>query len=133
MPAASDLQSVAQLDTLPDGWMEIPVQRLIEKHFCGPSPDCEERQIQTEQEWGVLKTTAVVWDGWNESAHKTLPRKFWGLQDLQVQHGDVLITKAGPRDRVAVVVHVTTNPKRLIVSGKMIALRPRNDAVVPQV
>jgi hypothetical protein len=130
--AATNSQVHAQPDTIPNGWTEIPVQRLIEKHFCGPSPDCEERQIQSEQEWGVLKTTAIAWDGWNEAAHKTLPRRFWGLQHLQVQHGDVLITKAGPRDRVAVVVHVTTNPKRLIVSGKMIALRPRKDAVVPQ-
>lgn len=120
-------------DKIPAGWHEVPVQKLIETHFCGPSPDCEERQIQTEQEWGVLKTTAIVWDGWNESAHKTLPRKFWGLDHLQVQQGDVLITKAGPRDRVAVVVHVTSKPKRIIVSGKMIALRPRQNAVVPQI
>src|SRR6478672_4277746 len=123
-PVISISQSDTEPDTIPNGWMEAPVQRLIEKHFCGPSPDCEERQIRTEQEWGVLKTTAVVWDGWNEAAHKTLPRKFWGLHYLQVQRGDVLITKAGPRDRVAVVVHVTTQPQRIIVSGKMIALRP---------
>ena len=120
-------------DAIPTGWHEVPVQKLIVKHICGPSPDCDERPIQTEQEWGVLKTTAIVWKGWNESAHKTLPREYWGLEHLQVQQGDVLITKAGPRDRVAVVVHVTSKPRRIIVSGKMIALRPRPDAVVPQV
>ena len=118
---------------LPSGWTETPVARLIERHFSGPSPDCEERQIASDEEWAVLKTTAITWSGWNETAHKVLPQRYWGLSDIEVRHGDVLVTKAGPRDRVAVVVHVTTHPKRLIVSGKIIGLRPRTDEVLPQV
>jgi type I restriction enzyme, S subunit len=55
------------------------------------------------------------------------------MRDLEVHHGDILVTKAGPRDRVGVVVHVNTHPKRLIVSGKMVGLRPRTDVVLPQV
>jgi type I restriction enzyme, S subunit len=113
--------------------VRIGVFRLLEKHFCGPSPDCEERKISSSDEWGVLKTTAITWDGWNETAHKVLPRKYWGRNELKIKKGDVLITKAGPRDRVAVVVHVTSEPHNLIVSGKMIGLRPRLDAVLPQV
>src|ERR1035437_9952043 len=92
---------------LPSGWSEVPVERLIEKHFCGPSPDCEERELMSDEEWGVLKTTAITWDGWNETAHKLLPTKYWNRHHLEIHHGDVLITKAGPRDRVGVVVHVT--------------------------
>jgi type I restriction enzyme, S subunit len=88
---------------VPEGWTRAPVSWLIAKHFCGPSPDCEERQVASSSEWGVLKTTAITWNGWNEAAHKVLPRSYWGRNDLEVKHGDVLVTKAGPRDRVAVV------------------------------
>jgi len=129
---STDLLNRQSTDELPEDWSETPVQDLIEKHFCGPSPDCEERQIATDEEWGVLKTTAITWGGWNENAHKVLPRSYWGRSALTVQRGDVLVTKAGPRDRVAVVVHVDGDPKRLIVSGKMIGLRPHRSAVVPQ-
>lgn len=118
---------------VPEGWTRVPVSQLIEKHFCGPSPDCEERQVTSSDEWGVLKTTAITWDGWNETAHKVLPRVYWGRTDIQVRKGDVLVTKAGPRGRVAVVVHVTSEPQNLIVSGKMIGLRLRSDVVLPQV
>jgi type I restriction enzyme S subunit len=119
--------------TLPEGWNDVPVSQLIERHFCGPSPDCEERPIVSDEEWGVLKTTAITWAGWNENAHKVLPRGYWERHDLVVKRGDVLITKAGPRDRVAVVVEVTSDPRNLIVSGKMIGLRPRTDEVLPKI
>ncbi len=120
-------------DTIPEGWTLLPVSRLIEEHFSGPSPDCEERPIVSDQEWGVLKTTAITWAGWNENANKVLPRAYWGRRELEIKNGDVLITKAGPRDRVGVVVHVTSEPHNLIVSGKMIDLRPRRDLVLPRI
>lgn len=118
---------------LSDGWYEVPVEDLIQKYFSGPSPECEERQLKEDEEWGVLKTTAITWHGWNEGAHKVLPREYWSLQELALRKGDVLITKAGPRDRVGVVAHVTTNPRHLIPSGKMIVLRPRTATVLPQI
>jgi type I restriction enzyme S subunit len=130
---AIQLPDHRSLPALPPGWSETPVAQLVVKHFCGPSPECEERPIASEDEWGVLKTTAITWEGWNETAHKALPVQYWGLHDLEVHFGDVLVTKAGPRSRVGVVVHVTSQPKRLIVSGKMIGLRPRSDEVLPQV
>ncbi|MCH9826282.1 MAG: restriction endonuclease subunit S [Gammaproteobacteria bacterium] len=106
---------------------------LVEGHFCGPSPDCEERPIFEDAEWGVLKTTAITWGGWDETAHKVLPKAFWNKNELEVRDGDVLVTKAGPRHRVGVVCHVTSTRRQLIVSGKMIGLRPRLDLVEPSV
>jgi type I restriction enzyme S subunit len=125
--------TVQECGVTPSGWVRVAVSRLIEKHFCGPSPDCEERQIASDEEWGVLKTTAITWDGWNETAHKVLPRAYWGRHEIEVKTGDVLVTKAGPRDRVGVVVYVKSAPRRLIVSGKMIGLRLRHAEVLPQV
>jgi type I restriction enzyme S subunit len=90
----------------------------------GPSPTCEERQIASAEEWGLLKTTAVTWDGWDHTEHKVPPKEYWGNHRLEVRSGDVLVTKAGPRHRVGVVVYVDETPPHLMVSGKMICLRP---------
>ncbi len=114
-------------------WAEVKVADVIERHFCGPSPDCEERPVFDDAEWGVLKTTAITWSGWNQDAHKVLPRSYWGREGIEVKAGDVLVTKAGPRHRVAVVTHVPATRRQLVVSGKMIGLRPRSDLVLPEV
>ncbi len=105
------------------------VKELITSHMSGPSPTCDERQVADEEEWGLLKTTAVVWDGWNPKAHKVPPRQYWNNPRLEVHPGNVLITKAGPRERVGVVVYVDETPPKLMVSGKMIGLRPNHSLV----
>jgi type I restriction enzyme, S subunit len=112
-------------------WKKIKVKDVVSQSFSGISPDCEERPVSSEREWGVLKTTSVTWDGWNPNAHKVLPERYWGLKTLEVHYGDVIITKAGPRHRCGVVVNVTTHPKNLIASGKMIVLRPDANLVLP--
>ncbi len=83
-------------------------------------------------EWGLLKTTAATWSGWNQNAHKVPPPEYWGQTRLEVQRDDVIITKAGPRNRVGVVVHVPQTRPRLMVSGKMVLLRPDRSRVVPR-
>jgi type I restriction enzyme S subunit len=112
-------------------WEDAQVQDVIAGFFCGPSPTCEERNIR-DDEWGVLKTTAVTKEnGWNWTKHKTLPRVFWNKPHLELKKGDIIVTKAGPRHRVGVAAWVDFVPPRIIVSGKMIGLRPRREKVVP--
>jgi type I restriction enzyme, S subunit len=98
----------------------------------GPSPTCDDRNIEPPYEWGVLKTTAIQWTGWKEDEHKTLPEEFWGAKHLEVRKGDVLVTKAGPRHRVGVSAYVDKTQPRLIVSGKMIMLRVDELAIAPR-
>lgn len=98
----------------------------------GPSPTCEDRNIELPEEWGVLKTTAVQWTGWKEEEHKTLPKEFWGASHLEIHKGDVVVTKAGPRHRVGVSAYVDKTRSRLIVSGKMILLRANESVIDPR-
>jgi type I restriction enzyme, S subunit len=114
-------------------WQQLTVGDVVERHYCGPSPDCEEREVFAQDEWGVLKTTAITWSGWDERAHKVLPKAYWGKRDIEVHAGDVLVTKAGPRNRVGVICHVPSTRPQLVVSGKMIGLRPKADAIKPLV
>jgi len=105
-------------------WEKCSVGDVIEKAFCGPSPTCEERNIHGE-EWGVLKTTAMTWEhGWDWTKHKRLPEHYWNQPEIEVHTGDVVVTKAGPRHRVGVAAFVNYVPDRILVSGKMIGLRP---------
>ncbi|MFI7892673.1 hypothetical protein ACIFUY_15615 [Streptomyces sp. CACIS-1.16CA] len=46
------------------------------------------------------------------------------MKNAEVEVGDVVVTKAGPRHRVGVAAYVDHTPSRLLVSGKMILLRP---------
>jgi type I restriction enzyme S subunit len=117
----------------PVSWTAIALSEAVEGKFTGPSPTCDERQIASPDEWGLLKTTAVTWSGWDETAHKVPPRRYWGNKAIEVHADDVLITKAGPRHRVGVVVHVPATRSHLMVSGKMVGLRPRPAVVLPQI
>jgi type I restriction enzyme S subunit len=113
-------------------WDELQVRDVILDNFSGPSPTCEERNIRGEREWGVLKTTAATWEnGWDWRAHKTLPPVFWNRRHIELRKGDVIVTKAGPRHRVGVSAWIDYVPERIIPSGKMIALRPNQEKVVP--
>jgi type I restriction enzyme S subunit len=116
----------------PDDWSSRRLGELVTRHFSGPSPTCEERNIQSESEWGLLKTTAITWSGWDETAHKVPPPQY-NNPSIEVCAGDVLVTKAGPRHRVGVVVNVPSTRPRLMVSGKMVGLRPDFGQVVPRV
>jgi type I restriction enzyme, S subunit len=105
---------------------------VVKYTACGPSPTCDERNVESSEEWGVLKTTAIQWTGWREGEHKTLPEHFWGAKSLEVRKGDVIVTKAGPRHRVGVSSYVNETRPQLIVSGKMILLRVDDSAIDPR-
>lgn len=123
-----------QSEDRPSGWCVRSVRQLVSSHYSGPSPTCEERQIQNAKEWGLLKTTAITWEhGWDWTKHKVPPQKCWGNKSIEVHEGDVLLTKAGPRHRVGVVAHVDATPPRIMASGKMIGMRPRPALVVPRI
>ena len=88
-------QEAAQLDAFlkelgyecrPNGWTREAVRDLIVHHASGPSPTCDERNIASSEEWGLLKTTAVTWSGWDATAHKVPPRQFWGNSRLEVHY-----------------------------------------------
>ena len=112
-------------------WRKTAVGQVIVNSFSGPSPTCEERNIRG-MEWGVLKTTAVTWEnGWDWRKHKTLPKAYWNKTQSEIKFGDVVVTKAGPRHRVGVAAWVDEIPSQVLVSGKMIGLRPDMQRVLP--
>ncbi|WP_141746025.1 hypothetical protein [Streptomyces sp. EN27] len=54
------------------------------------------------------------------------------MKNAEVEVGDVVVTKAGPRHRVGVAAYVDRTPARLLVSGKMVLLRANPAAADPR-
>lgn len=113
------------LGQIPEDWEVVTVQTCIEGIEQGWSPDCDSVNASLG-EWGVLKTTSVVWDGYQDFENKRLPDHLKPVPEYEIKTGDVLMTRAGPNSRVGVVAYVSQTQGRLMLSDKLYRLKPRN-------
>ena len=116
---------------LPESWEWIRLSAVLTSTDAGKSPQCEGRPRMGE-EWGVIKTTAIQDGYFLEDENKVLPDKFSVAQSMVVHQGDLLITRAGPRNRTGVLCVVDHEPKNLILSDKTVRLSYLNGYVDPQ-
>jgi type I restriction enzyme S subunit len=103
---------------------------IIRRHDSGWSPQCDEERAGHDC-WGVLKTTCVQWHGFDATANKALRPTQEPRPDIVVADGDVLITRAGPVNRVGVACTVRNPPPRLMLSDKIVRVIPNNE-VLPE-
>ena len=114
---------------LPTGWVNIVIEDCLlaydngRKIRQGWSPQCEGHPAQTDDDWGVLKTSAIQDGFYVETANKRLPENLEPRTHLEVEAGDILITCAGPRSRCGVACLVRKTRPKLLISGKMYQLR----------
>jgi type I restriction enzyme S subunit len=113
------------------GWKRETVADVIKSMDAGWSPQCDDIPAE-EGKWGVLKTTAVQWCDFQPHHNKMLPLTLTPIPDLAVKEGDVLVTRAGPRKRVAVVAAVRRDEPRLTISDKIIRLRTDRTKIEPR-
>lgn len=109
---------------IPKDWEVARLAQFISRIDQGWSPDCDSDSTPVG-EWGVLKTTAVVWDGYDDRENKRLPVGVEPLPVYEVKDGDVLMTRCGPGARVGVVAWVRKTQGRLMLSDKIYRLIPR--------
>jgi type I restriction enzyme S subunit len=100
----------------------LTLGQAISSHDSGWSPKCEERAAGAG-EWGVLKTTSVQWGGFDWEQNKALRPGQAPRPRLEVREGDVLITRAGPTNRVGVACMVGESPQNLMLSDKIVRVR----------
>lgn len=106
-----------------NSWKQERVENVLLSIDAGWSPQCDAYPA-TNGQWGVLKTTSVQWNRFLPSENKALPKLFDPRPELSIKEGDVLVTRAGPRKRVGVVAAVRETQPRLMISDKLIRLRP---------
>jgi type I restriction enzyme, S subunit len=107
---------------IPVEWDVQCLANLLENIYQGWSPDCESDSA-SEDEWAVLKTTAVTWDGYDSRENKKLPNSLKPRPLLEIKKGDVLITRAGPNSRVGVISYVYETLRKKILSDKIYSLK----------
>lgn len=107
------------LGVIPDHWNVKRLRSLVTRIDQGVSPQAENRLADSEGSFGVLKSGCVNRGIFRPTEHKRLPISFEFDPLLQVDAGDVLISRAcGSADLVGSVGRVTPNPFKLILSDK---------------
>lgn len=106
---------------IPQSWEWCRLGDIIYYTDGGKSPNCENKNIQ-QNEWGVIKTTAIQEMLFLESENKVLPKNFKILENYVIKNYDLLITRAGPINRVGIVCQVKDLRNQLILSDKTIRI-----------
>nr|WP_269521987.1 restriction endonuclease subunit S [Acinetobacter baumannii] len=108
-------------------WSESKLKDCIDSIDSGWSPQCESYPAD-ENEWAVLKTTSVDWDGFKANFNKKLPSNLEARFEIEIKPNDILVTRAGPTERVGVVAVVPHNVRsKLMISDKLIRLKANNE------
>lgn len=108
-----------ELPQIPSSWSWVALGNLIAVMDAGWSPACPSEPAK-EESWGVLKTTAIQVMNYRPSENKRLPESKKPKQQYEVKNGDILITRAGPKNRVGISCWVNETRERLMISDKII-------------
>jgi type I restriction enzyme S subunit len=108
---------------IPEGWEWCRLGEIINKTESGWSPKCLDNPAP-EGAWGVLKTTAVQIGEYLESENKELPSRLEPRPKHETKVGDILITRAGPANRVGICAYVRATRDKLMISDKIIRFHP---------
>ncbi|KAA5842593.1 restriction endonuclease subunit S [Pseudomonas chlororaphis] len=118
--------------TNPKGWPQVRFSELLESIDSGTSPVCLDRSAG-DNEWAVLKLSAVTRCEYDPSANKALPEGVEPDKSLEVKVGDLLFTRKNTRDLVAACAFVTDTPPRLLLPDLIFRFRLKPLApVVPR-
>lgn len=121
---APHLYKQTPLGWLPKEWDYSTMGNVITSIDSGWSPACIENRPMAG-EWGVLKVSAVTWGFYNDQQAKTLPPSLKPRPALEVQNGDVILTRAnGVAALVGKTVQVQNTQERLMLSDKLLRLVP---------
>lgn len=121
----------ALFDARSVSWSAANVGDVAQSLDAGWSPQCEDVPAN-EGQWGVLKTTSVQWCEFWPHENKRLPLSASARPALTVKAGDVLVTRAGPMKRVGVPATAREDHRNLMISDKLIRIRPKLDKVNPR-
>ena len=105
---------------LPVGWEWTYLGTLVSNMDAGWSPACHDHASPTNEIWGVLRTTAVQAITYLEYENKELPQHLTPKPEYEVRAGDILITRAGPKNRVGISCLVQQTRPHLMISDKII-------------
>lgn len=108
------------------------IESVIHKLDQGWSPKCHNEASQNEEEWAVIKTTAVQSGFFDSSENKILPKNLEPRTKHELRVGDILITRAGPRIRVGVCCLIKKTRAKLLNCDKVYRVHVNEEIVTPE-
>ena len=97
----------------------IEISKLINNLSQGWSPKCINQNSDNENQWAVIKTSAIQSGKFVEYENKILPDSLQPRGQHEIKKGDILITRAGPRVRVGICCLVRKVRPKLINCDKV--------------
>ncbi len=109
------------LPALPEGWCWAMVGQLLYGIEAGKSFECLPRQAR-EDEWGVIKVSAMTWGQFVESENKAVPANRQFTPGSEIRPGDILLSRSNTVELVGATVIVRHCRPRLLLSDKSMRL-----------
>ena len=106
---------------IPESWCWCRLGSISWYFDAGKSPNCIKQSV-TGDEYGVITTTSIQIGFFDEKQNKVLPPNFEVNEDMKVNKGDILITRAGPMNRTGIACVVKNIHFNLILSDKTIRI-----------
>lgn len=102
-------------------WENIKVSDIVMKIEAGKNIKCQERPPR-DNEYGIIKISAVTWGVYDEEQSKTLSDESLFLENRRIQIGDFLISRANTLELLGMPVIVHAVNKNLMLSDKVLRL-----------
>lgn len=109
--------------SMPTGWSVSSLDQLLVGIEAGKSFKCEERPAG-DNEWGVIKVSAMTWGQFNERENKTVTMPDQVNPAYEIRPGDLLLSRANTVEYVGAAVYVERCRPHLLLSDKSMRLRP---------
>lgn len=113
---------------IPETWKWVSLNNISWFLDAGKSPKCDKQPV-SEDEWGVITTTAIQLAYFDETQNKVLPKNFVVNPAMQVHKDDILITRAGPTNRTGIACLVKEVNYNLILSDKTLRINMTNQFI----
>lgn len=122
---------VSWIGEVPAHWQVYAIRRFLSRIEQGWSPECFSRPAEG-QEWGILKSGCVNGGVFDARNNKALPETLAPNAQIEVRHGDLLMSRAsGSPALVGAVAYVEQPPPRLMLSDKIFRLHLQKN-IFPQ-
>lgn len=119
-----------EMGEIPVAWAVLPLGDVLHGIDAGWSPQCLSSSA-SQGEWGVLKVSAVTSGQYLSSENKALPPSLSPRPDLEVKPNDIVLARAnGVLELVGRSVLIRSTPPRLMLSDKLLRLRPKTGLVL---
>ena len=104
-----------------EDWSAVTIGDIVSKVEAGKNLKCIETPPK-DDEYGIIKISAVTWGQYNELQSKTLPTRELFLESRRIQKGDFLISRANTLQLLGNPVIVEKTTKNLMLSDKVLRL-----------